>query len=1058
MSGLQIYQASAGSGKTYQLVKEYLILALSSSSGFKNTLAITFTNKATAEMKSRVIEYLAEISKGNMKKLADDIKKELIKKFHKPDNFDVHAAAAKTLKLILHDYSNFLISTIDSFCLKIIRSFGKELGLQYGFDMELDTNIISEDITQKLLDKYSTNPELAEYLDDFIIYKLDDDKNWNIEYDITPIAKELFKEDYWETVFKKDGKIAYDNLNNANEFIKKIKSLKFDFENSLVKKATEVIEFAAKNQLDDEVFVQKSRGALSYARGIITKNNFEASKNIYKLYEEGKSYLKIKSGSEEYLKTSINDIIEYVDAHIKSYNTANAVFRTIYSIGIFSDLLKILDEYRKENKVILSSDINNILRRLISDDISPFIYEKIGAQVKNIMIDEFQDTSNFQWNNLKPLIINSLSERNTSLIVGDTKQSIYRWRNGDMRLLLNGVQKDLDAFNSIIKKEPLNENFRSEKEIVEFNNSFFREFAKKSASEESGIFSHWINETYDINSLEQSHRPEKSNGYININFFPYVKEKAKIITTYEESENKVLEIISELKNDNYEEKDILVLVRETKESVSISKKLIENGYEVISEKSLRINNSPKVKLILNILKYINNNKNILARAEILYNFLNVLKTDNKAPIVFQDTPEKYSDIFTKEIPSEFFQEDNKSRINSVLNELTVYELAEHIINIFELNKNADPFLIGFLNELNNFTLENSGDINSFLEFWEINKNKLSINIPETGKGIKVMTIHKAKGLQSKVIIIPYANWDFQTNNRKENFWASIDKEPFSEVPALFINMNKELSNSYLEEEYALYRTLGNIDNINLLYVAFTRPEKRLYINVPIKYNTSIANKIFELISSSDVFNKHLTDNKFEKGAKDKLPKEKEKEIFNTLSSMNSSLWYKKLFIKSSYKKFKDLNNEQTKFNINKGIIIHTLLSYIKFADDIETSVNKAVFDGIIPASEKITYEKLITKILSNNKIKEYFSRDWKIFNETDIIDIDGKIYRPDRILIKDNEAIIIDYKTGSESPDNEKQLHNYAKILTNMGYTKIDKFLWYIRNDENETIKVKEVK
>ncbi|MCI0473001.1 MAG: UvrD-helicase domain-containing protein, partial [Ignavibacteria bacterium] len=653
-------------------------------------------------MKSRVIEYLVGLTENDASDMAKEIMKGLKSRFKPDKDFKLKERASLVLGNILHDYTNFHISTIDSFCIKVIRSFAKELGLQIGFDIELDAKKVLEEITQKLLDKFSTDENIAKYFEQFIIYKMGEGYTWNIEEDIKEIGMEIFSEEYWQRRFRSVSGDVYENRGSTLKHIAEIQKVKYTFENFLESKAEYLKKLSESEGLSDDDFHHKKQGGgLSYLRKIL-RGEYEPTATIIKLVN-GKGVLNKPSKIAGELTSGIAEMINFYNSSLPAYTTANAVTRNIYNIGIFSDLLALLNDYRRENRVLLSNDINNILRKLISDDISPFIYEKTGTRIRNILIDEFQDTSRFQWNNLKPLVVNTLSEKNTAFIVGDVKQSIYRWRGGDMRLLLEDVENDLSGFKNLIEKKTMKDNFRSHKEIVGFNNLFFEKFAEKAAAMNGS--KGYISDSYETDSLKQTPLPEKKYGFVNLNFFPYRKDNE--LKSYEESDLKVKEIIDELKLSGYEPSDILVLVRTKEDSLQISEFISSLGYSVVSELSLLVDSSPKVKLLLNLMRYVSDNRNRLAKTELLHHYKGVVGNDTNEKKIFEDRKSEY---FNSAVPADFFRDEQKTGFKPVLNELTAFELAEHLIEIFGLADMADPYIISFLDEAFRFSKKSEDDV------------------------------------------------------------------------------------------------------------------------------------------------------------------------------------------------------------------------------------------------------------------------------------------------------------------------------------------------------------
>jgi ATP-dependent helicase/nuclease subunit A len=1055
MSNLFIYQSSAGSGKTYKLSKEYLKLAFKYPGAFKNILAITFTNKATEEMKSRILKFLVDLSNDN----DEDLKKQLTEEGVKSD---IQEQAKTTLKAILHNYSDFSISTIDSFFNRVLRSFARELKLPVGYEIELDQNIVLKEITELMFKDLNKDDELKKYLEDFILTKISDDKGWDIEKDIIKLGYEIFRERYWEKKFKIS---ESGNNNEISDSRKKIKILMEDI-NNIIKNFEEYMknigddaEKIMKNYgLEVDDFSNKKSGVGGFLiYKIREKKDYEIKTLVLKAYESidgwyAKSSKKIeiiRNALDAGLYESLKNAVDFIKTESLKYNSAKELKSTLFTLGIFEDLISKLNDYRKLNRKLLQSDVNNILQGLISTDNSPFIYEKIGSNYKNILIDEFQDTSTFQWKNLLPLVINVLSEKNIALIVGDVKQSIYRWRSGNMKLLLTQIFDDLFGFKELIKTEPLHTNRRSRKEIVEFNNSFFQKAIENitgDISEEK--YKALIRQAYNKESLVQV--SQKDGGYISISFF----EPDNDVNSQEKAEKKVLEIIENVLKDDYSLSDILLLVRKNSEVKQISGLLTKAGYNIVSSESLLVNNSPKVRIIIDIIIYICDNKDVLAKVDALYNYTNLISNDK---VELSEIFENFKDGFINKLPKELFKEYELPKIESVLNDLNVYEVCEKLIQIFGFTDFPDPYLIKFQNAVLEYVSENSSDLKSFLNWWEIKKNEYSIDSPTNTDAVNILTIHKAKGLQGKIVIVPYANWKMNIDGTKDIVWVSTDKEPFNKSAAYLVKATSSLNNTFFKNDYDYEYAQSRLDNLNLLYVALTRAEDRLYVLVPKKRDSkNIGEIIRSVISEIDSFKNNVC----EKGIKDKASdKEKQKNIVTQkMNHFISSEWYKKTIIKPKHIKIREFIDKDFAFKTNWGVIIHKVLSYMKSKDDLEKAIDKIYSEGMITIEQKRKIAEQLDNIFKNSTIQNWFSDEWEVKHEAEILLNDGCILRPDRVIIKEKKAIVIDYKTGIENVEHKKQIKQYAEALMQMGYTDVSNYLLYLDYEDVKDAKIVEVK
>ncbi|MEO8511949.1 MAG: UvrD-helicase domain-containing protein [Ignavibacteria bacterium] len=1056
MNNFLIYRSSAGSGKTYTLVKEYLKLVLNDPDSFKNVLAVTFTNKSSSEMKSRIIEALVKLSKRE----ADDLKQRLVTEGVKGN---IESSSAIVLKNILHKYSYFSVSTIDSFFHKVIRSFARELKLQLGYNIELDQQSVLDKITDKLLDDAGIDADLTGFLEDYIYYSIDDEKGWKIDLKIKELAKEIFSERYM--IKAGLGSDLPEGKTKLKEFIGILFAIKNDFEGRMKQIAEETSKILDLYSLMIDDFPHKKGGYIGFLLFKIVKCDFEnvsratsAAADITKMYSKN-SKPAVKAASESGLHRLLNEAFENYNKNFIKYNTAVQLIKTIYITGIFKDLTGKLKKYRDDNNVLLISDINNLLLNVISGDSSPFVYEKIGSFYKNFLIDEFQDTSTFQWRNFFPLIENSLSENNASLIVGDVKQSIYRWRNGNMKLLLEEVKNDLAGFNEAIKEENLNVNYRSKKRIVEFNNSFFKSaslFCSENAPEATREV---ITKAYE--DTVQVPADSSDEGYISVKFYRNDPE-----TNIKSREFTIADMISGIKaqlNIGYRQKDIMVLVRGNADAAEAAHALIDARLRVVSSDSLLLTNSPKVRLLINIFKFIVDKTNVIARAEILYNYLIYTKNlDTGLNEIFTDHFKKDKNsksLFLGSMPQGFFEKDKNEEISNNLSGLGLYDLAEELIMIFGLGDTADTYLIRFLDVLKKYTSENNSDVYGFVKWWEENKSDNTIIVPAEEDAVKVMTIHKAKGLQAPVVFIPFANWEFNLNANRNLIWVSSDKAPFNSSPAYFVKASPKLENSFFAESYNEEQTLTNIDNLNLMYVAFTRAEEKLFIGVPHKVNESYnAGKIIyqALANTPELTEKFDTQNYlYESGSLNeqfkKSDKDKEYKSYKAGEMVSGNI-FEKIIVKPEFENYIPENKTDLRQLKNRGIIIHKALSLINNSaeEEIEKAAGKLVILGLIPDEQKAELIVELKGILSNEKVRGWFDSE-NAMNERDIVipfesmfEKNKYIYRPDKVILDGDKAMIIDYKTGGIQEKHKIQIRNYGGILDKMGY-KVKMNLLYIR-------------
>lgn len=1057
MGNLTIYQSSAGSGKTYTLAKEYLKLAFKYPGAYRHILAVTFTNKATAEMKKRILDFLVALidDTDEGKKLKEQLIKEGVK-------IDIQLYSKNLLENILHDYSNFSVSTNDSFFNKVLRSFSKELKIQLGYQIDFDNIAALDSVVDKLMSEVGKNDSLEIFMEDYIFSTMDDERSWEVENQIKTLGNEIFKERYWEKKFenKSEQLRLTDTREYINDFTNELTDILKKFEERMKSFGDEAEKIIKNHSLIPEDFAYGDSGVIGYLLDTIRGNkNYLPGKRVLAAYEDYNNWYtkssKKKSQINEVLDNGLFDLlhqtIDYYNTEGIKYNTALEIKKTIYTVGIFEDLVRLLNEYRRDNRFLLQSDISTILQTLISKEDSPFIFEKIGNNYRNFLIDEFQDTSSFHWKNFLPLIINSLSEKNSSFIVGDVKQSIYRWRGGNMKLLLKQIYDDLGDFKALIETENLKMNRRSNQNIVEFINEFFDNAPKVlTTGIENKNYEELIYKSYK--EANQEFDKNNTGGYVNISFIQ--KNKTDESEIEDKIKEKLLDTIANILDDEFKLGDVLILVRKKSEAAQIAGWLAEKEYEFVSADSLMLESSPRVKLLLSTLKYIEDNRNDIARILMLQNYLdNITEYEN----LF--LKEKNINSFLNELPNDFFKENEKPKLKPVLNDLTIFELTEQLIKIFKLDENPDPYVLKFQNVILEYSQKGNTDLISFLNYWDEHKDEFSISVPEEIDAIKIMTIHTAKGLQSKVVIIPFANWKLDIDGTKESIWVSSGVEPFNRASAYLVKATKPLLDTYFKDDYLDESVLTKLDNLNLLYVAFTRPEDRLYVIVPGEESGKVNGFIKEIIETSEILKSKLIDNTYEFGVKAKaIHKKKKKEIkTELLKKYISQNWYNKITVKPKHKKLKVLTDKEFAYKTNWGNIVHETLAYIKTSDDIKNAVDKIYLSGLITESQKEPLLQQIYKLLSDDKIKNWFTDKVKIISETDILLNDGKIIRPDRVVIGDDKVTVIDYKTGIEKDEHIKQVNKYAEVLTQMGYNNIEKYLLYM-NEADFNYKLREVK
>lgn len=1082
---LKIYKASAGSGKTYNLTLEFLRLLFRQKDNYKHTLAVTFTNKATEEMKTRIITDLYKLASGKesgyLQLLCDEFS--ISEKI-------VRAKARDILTQILHDYSSFNISTIDKFFQHTMRSFTREIGLQGGYNVELDqSRVLSEAVDKMLLSlSKKENKELLNWLLEYSESMVEDGDSWDFTKKIKELAGEIMKEEYIRKRAASDETLL--SKSSIKSYIDKMRSIKRNFEQRVKQAGTKGVELITLSGVspDDtpkwgpyDQFLKWKKGDYSlYKKAIEASENpdkWTKSKPKADVLERVNTWR--QSGSE----TILTETIQFIRENEADYITASIIQKNIFTQGILSDIAEKIQEYKKENNIMLISDTTHLLNRIIDGSDTPFIYEKIGTRINHYMIDEFQDTSGMQWNNFSPLLHESLSSEHFNMIVGDVKQSIYRWRSSDWSLLDSQLYYEFDE--SQRSDEVLKVNYRSRPNIIHFNNAFFvlaakrlqeifdNEVSESTCRDDHPEFSNRILNAYKDIYQEISERKQSQKGRVRMEFI----EEDDLNSWKEISVRKTIEEVKQLQLRGYALKDIAILVRANHEAVTIANALLEEKltqkdprfkFDIISNEALLIGNSSAIKLILSIMRYFSNPLEPLNRSLVATEYA-IIHAGKSASVAIS---EYFSRIKDESVEAEtLFSEE----LDSVLKEIgrkPLYEMTEQIISTFlpKENGNEKIFIQAFLDIILDFTHSQTADLAAFLEWWDEFGYKKTVSTPSSQNAIQIITVHKSKGLAFPVVIMPFCNWDLVPRN--QILWCQPDKEPFNDVPVVPIPYKKELLQTIFAEDYLRERMQTLIDNLNVAYVAFTRPEEEMILFAPKAKegkSTDVPGQIGKLmleifrnasaLSDGEGRSYINLENHFDPdnailtiGEETKLSHTIEKNEEDVSSSPFISYDpYHNNRIKLRFYADEFFNEGDER---RSGKIKHDILSRVFTPADLERSVLHAVLSGTASKEEGSEYREELQRIINNPKVKDWFSGKYEVLNEISLLLPGGEMLRPDRILRNKDEIIVIDYKFGKEQKKYIKQVKAYVKQISDMGYTNVKGYLWYVMSDKIEEVGV----
>ncbi len=1050
-STFQVYNASAGSGKTFTLVKEYLkiLLQTSNASHFRHILAVTFTNKAAAEMKERVINSLREFSKAEILNHKTDLFKAIEEDFKAKNipvnDITIHQRAKRIVHAILQNYSAFNITTIDSFTYRLIRSFAFDLGLSLNFDVEMDAKSLLNEAVDQLISKIGEDQDLTKLLIDFSLQKTDDDKSWDITRELKDIAQLLLNENDAIQLQQLQEKEIQDFIDLKNKLYKKQRVFEKEF-TQIGDKGLEIIEKLGLN-FNDFYRSMLPNHFKNIASNLDNAKFFDVNTLKNKI-ENREFYAKSKPIETKNAIDSIGE--ELASLYLSSeklyqkYSLNKLFLSNLIPLAVLSRINKELDELKEDKNIRLNAEFNQMISKNLQEQPAPYIYERIGEKFKHYFIDEMQDTSVLQWQNIIPLIHNALSQENSDLLlVGDTKQAIYRWRGSEpeqfLTLAQKGESKKHNPFFIEKQLKSLDTNYRSFTEVIDFNNDFFQHISQ--------FFSQPEYTTIYKEENQQNHT-DKKGGYVELSFMEKGLSGDEKKLAYA---GKILTIIQNLSKEDFHLNEICVLTRTKKHGVDIANFLTENNIDIISSETLLLQNSEKVKFVIDLLKYLQNNKNKEAKLNTLYFLYDYLKLTIDKHTFFKELINEQIETFFKLLKAYSVDFDYKVAIN-----LPLYEAIEYVLRSFNFTEISDAYLQFFLNEVLQFSQKKSTDINAFLEFWEDKKDKLSIVVPEGNNAVQIMTIHKSKGLEFPVVIFPF-DIDIYKDRDSKGWYPIENPNDVNNFETLLINYNKQLeaSGAIGEKLYQSYRGEKELDNFNLLYVTFTRAVEQLYIisehKKAVKTPKTSSQFLIDFLQKQQLWNDSQCEYNFGKSKRVSIKPilEENSPQFKKLLSTSWQSHNIAIVANSSL-----LWDTEVGESIAYGNLIHELMAQIDTADDVDVTIGKYLSKGILIADEKETIKRLLNEIVMHSELESYYQQGNVVYNEREIFTQSGGIIIPDRLVInEENEAIIIDYKTGKSDKKYYNQLQNYGSTIEQLGYKVLKKILVYV----GEKVVVEEV-
>ncbi|HSF53152.1 MAG TPA: UvrD-helicase domain-containing protein [Algoriphagus sp.] len=1063
-----IYKSSAGSGKTYTLTLEYLKLALQNPHAFRQILAVTFTNKATQEMKERILKDLNRLR--TSVKVGEKMDDELMKSLQ-VDEAGLKRKAAETLTAILHDYGHFAVSTIDSFFQKVVRSFAREMDLNAKFEVELDQQAVLDRVVDRVVMLVMEDEFLHKWLVDYAYEQIQAGKSWDIRRNIRELGGQIFQEDFKRYSSEiRDFLKEKDNIFKLQVFARERKA-------ELIKIARDLKEQANQIRINNGLeWTDFSGASNSFAKRfdlLGDRNNpvptlspaqLEKIDNPTKWYA-GKS--PHQGRIEAAFGEGLNQILSQFETLAFQWNTLKAISKNIYVFGIFRNLLDELSAIKDEESILLISDANEFLKEITKENDAPFIYEKVGNQYRNFLIDEFQDTSGFQWASFKPLLENSLSQGNTNLLVGDVKQSIYRWRGGEMKLLLEQVEAETAVFG--INLQNLDTNFRSLPNIIEFNNALFRQLP---ASFESYLSARYGVEDASILSrayhdVSQKISPKKAEssfrGKVRIEFLGNTGEDEEG-NFQERALKKLPGMVRELQDHGYSLSDIAFLVRTKAEGEAIADVMMNEQaacqdltyrYDVLSDESMFLTKSASVKALVAGLKYLQFPDDPVQFKTMWY-YRSILR----------DEPVDHRLFALDQVPPHLVEKVQAFRqIETHLLQLPLMEALEELILILDLLDQGleKAYISGFKEAVYDFTANNRSDLAGFLEWWEENQGKRTVKIPDGHDAMRILTIHKSKGLQFKVVLMPFLKWTIFDATKGNVIWAPFEDSSRNLSAIIPLTLTGDLARSDFHQTYSEEAILAYLDSLNMIYVALTRAEDVFWGIAPYKEKAESLNYL-ELhlqeviensrgavgeLSLSDFFNKQTL--VFDLGEWPQVKPEKPENLPVPELRWAYKNWSELLQVKKYAVDFSPEGLEQRKKR-NFGLLVHEILEKSVNLQAAIAILQSFYFEGRLIESEKIEVEMQLEGLFANPVFAGWFEGEGILLAEQGILLPGGKQKRPDRIILREHESVIVDFKTGEEFEKYRNQVREYMTLVQKLTQKPVKGYLCYLETGKIETV------
>ena len=1100
---LTVYRASAGSGKTFTLAVEYISLLVKDPENYQHILAVTFTNKATQEMKMRILSQLYGIA--NSLQSSQQYFNKVKEKTNMPDAV-IRNNARAALTLLIHRYNNFRILTIDAFFQQVLRNLAHELGQTANLRVDLNNEEITEKAVDQMIESLEKGQPVLQWISTYINNSIEDDNGWNIIGKIKTFGTNIFKDFY-----KAHEANLKEQLSNADDFKvyeTTLRKRRNDIRKTFNSKARSILSEIKNANLDIPSNYRSGLYKYLTDSAIAPLTNKPLKAGVLKANESPQNWTsskcakadkqQIQTLAAEVLSAQLSELIAYNNDNWNEFQSIQLTLSHLSELRLLHAIADAVDNLTKDTNRFMLSNTQALLKELIADSDTPFIFERIGARLKHVMIDEFQDTSTIQWQNFQVLLANCMAqELSQNLIVGDIKQSVYRWRQGDWGIL-NNIEKSFA--HQKIRLETLDYNYRSEKRIIDFNNAFWEQCVANTAKEvaqDDAEKAEIVQKAYE--DVAQKTHKTTENGFVKISLYPSKVMKEAVL-------EELIETIKELFSNGYGGKNqskIAILVRSKSNIQDIVNALLQsfgNEINIVSDEAFRLDASLSVNIIVSAMHLLTHPDDVLTRGKLvkLYN-QEVLKkplTDTDLLVSINESNNIDTKNIDKKERRKLATEQQMAKLNSqlppeyvanreLLLGLPIVDLVDKLFMLFGLDQleGQSSYICTLYDTLNDFLKDHTADIDDFINEWENSLSSKTIQSDEI-EGIRIMTIHKSKGLEFDNVIIPFCNWEME---KKGTLWCETKNKPapYNKLPLLPIDFSRDkLIGTVFEDDYKEEHFQNIVDNLNLLYVAFTRASKNLFVFGLRQGKTTLDNiakgtppgnrsyaielalkQVSEqlqgsLLSFPDDIGSEIH---FEYGTLVPETHEKEHAVADnpflikpdkhivSIATYPQAATFKQSNKSIEFVKGEDIDPSDRTRYIKIGNVLHQLFSTIYTTADIPARLNELEQQGII-YNDEITSAQLRTRIedaITNPQVQEWFSKRWQLYNECTILEYNKDTneveeHRPDRVMTDGKEFVVVDFKFGKEREEYKKQVQQYMEILIRMGHKKVSGYLWYV--------------